>query len=515
MALAVGAPASAQWDPSSSSAFGGADEDVLRGARILDDARIVVAGSASVPADAELLAGATSGDRAVVARLSHDGRELLGASRLPGAVWDLDGYGADLVVAAGDGGLIVMDEAGTSVRWREEIGHVHRVAIGSDGTIAALVPSNVGDAETAGGSGRVHIFEADGTPIADFEGYRNTQDIAVDAASATVVLIGWRQANAFDGSTTNPVQIAYLRGVGYDGETRWTDYDWSTDRDSPDFLNGPTNNMADTRGYRVAVGRDGRLLAAFEVAGGNHIFRYSPSDIDTEAEIVGGDRYHEFFDTRSEHKTFFGIYEPADGAYVAGQQLVGRLSSGSGNTVRVRGGAITSDEEGRVYIAGTAAAGLPIDFLPDGTGDYTGGAFLIVMSADLSERLLVTRVDPGGGSHAVDARVFGGSPTTLFAGETSDDASELWSFEAHQEPGGGQDGFSAVIGAPTDAPEPVDGGPGTPRVDAGPGAADGGDPGGDDSAGGGDGCGCSTTTPAGGVAWLAVLGLLIGWRRRR
>jgi len=106
MALAVGAPASAQWDPSPSSAFGDADEDVLCGARILDDARIVVGGSASVPADAELLAGATSGDRAVLARLSHDGRELLGASRLPGAVWDLDGHGADLVVAAGDGGLL-------------------------------------------------------------------------------------------------------------------------------------------------------------------------------------------------------------------------------------------------------------------------------------------------------------------------------------------------------------------------------------------------------------------------
>jgi hypothetical protein len=72
------------------------------------------------------------------------------------------------------------------------------------------------------------------------------------------------------------VQFAHLTGHGYDGAEKYHLYDWSADKEAPDFINKPTNNMADTRGYRVAVGADGTLVCAFEAAGGNHIFRYEP-----------------------------------------------------------------------------------------------------------------------------------------------------------------------------------------------------------------------------------------------
>ena len=38
-------------------------------------------------------------------------------------------------------------------------------------------------------------------------------------------------------------------------------------------------NMADTRGDQITIGDDGKLYAAFEAAGGNHIFFYDPKDI--------------------------------------------------------------------------------------------------------------------------------------------------------------------------------------------------------------------------------------------
>jgi len=48
------------------------------------------------------------------------------------------------------------------------------------------------------------------------------------------------------------------------------------------------SRRVDTRGYRCAIGRDGRLYIAFEAAGGNHLFRYSPTDINEPFKLVGG-----------------------------------------------------------------------------------------------------------------------------------------------------------------------------------------------------------------------------------
>ncbi len=56
-----------------------------------------------------------------------------------------------------------------------------------------------------------------------------------------------------------------------------------------------------------------------QVGGGSHIFRYSPQDIMQKAEIVGGNKHHEFYNSRAEHKNVFARYEPATGEYLAGR----------------------------------------------------------------------------------------------------------------------------------------------------------------------------------------------------
>ena len=47
------------------------------------------------------------------------------------------------------------------------------------------------------------------------------------------------------------------------------------------------------------------------------------------------------------------------GDFLAGQQFCGRLSSGRANYVATKYGDITADAEGRVFVVGRAAAGLP------------------------------------------------------------------------------------------------------------------------------------------------------------
>jgi hypothetical protein len=527
LACVLSSPALAQAQSIEvSSALGGPMADAVRAVALQSDGSIVVGGTfASLSLGSTMiraLAGATDASQGIVLRLSPDGRRVLAATRVGPAVSDLALDASDRVyVAASSSGAVVLAADLSALVRAHAAGDVRRIDVGSDGTYAALVPSTPASAETTPGAGRVFVFGADGAALSMFDGHRNTLDLAVHSASQRVVLVGWRQDNAFDGARTFPVQIAYLRGVDLRGATQWTDYDWSTDRASPNFINRTTNNMADTRGYRVSVGRDGRMFAAFECAGGNHIFRYDPADVTRTVSIVGGDAFHTFSNTRSEHKTFFAAYDPATGRYLLGQQIVGRLMSGAGNTVRVSEGAITTDEAGRVLLTGAAASGLPLTETLPSTGTYSGGAYLLVMSADLRSRLLLTRVDPGGHGHGVDAR----DGRIVYGGNTSDDGREFFArdplqpavlgmkdgFFALARVGGGDGGVAGDSGAaPIDASAPV-----VPSQDSGASTGDGSVDAG--FAQGANGCACTVgvgRTERIDARWAALFALALVRRRR-
>lgn len=444
--------AKAQFNISSSSYVGDdTDTDQVKGSRIQSDGTIVLAANIGKAKPGNiaptLLNNVTATAGGAVIRLSADGRTVLSVTRLAEKVNDLALDGSNnIFVAAGTAGIFKLAPNADAVIWNRLSGsYVHRVDAAGDGSSVALVPSNVNGADTNGGAGRITGFDNGGTVVADFTGHNNTQDVCLDGASRTIITVGWRQANAFDGSRSEPVQISYLRGYGYDKTIKWTNYDWSVDRDSPRFINKPENNMADTRGVRCAIGRDGKLYAAYECAGGNHIFRYSTTDVTVKADIVGGDKYHEFSNTRSEHKTFFARYEPATGAYLRGQQLVNRLGSGAGNTILTR--ELTADETGRVYIGGAAAFGLPpLSLNPPGLGAYTGGAWFMVMSADFTQRLFVTRLNASGQTFAMDARTINGKASIVWAGQAKSADPQYVLNAVQSTPGGGTiDGFFAVI----------------------------------------------------------------------
>jgi hypothetical protein len=400
----------ADYEIIASSFLGGSGfNDSVVGARIQSDGTIVLAADLGPDIGKRVKSpeGITIpvGKNGCIIRLSPDGKKLLSLAAIAAELKDLALDEKDnLYLAAGAAGIIKMSPKADTVLWSKAFKDCTRVDAAKDGHFAALA------------DGDVFIFDPRGEQLGTSKGKAFTNDLCIDGESRTVIFCGFRNANAFDGRRNEPVQIPYIRGLSYDGKVKWTDYDWDTDRDSDRFINKSSNNMADSRADRCAIGRDGRLYATFQVAGGNHIFRYSPTNIMEKSPIVGGDKHHQFYSSQAEHKNFFARYEPDTGKYLLGQQLCGRLSNNKANAVVTKSGEITADEEGCVYLVGVAAYGLPINL--NLGGDYTGGGFLLVMSADFKTRLLCTRTCGGNGSpHAVDARIVDKKVRAVFGGD--------------------------------------------------------------------------------------------------
>ncbi len=495
----------AEFGVSASSYLGDSgNTDAVRGARILSDGKIVLAanlGTAAPGGTVTLLNGATAATAGTIVRLSPDGKTVLSVTRLASEVRDLAVDAADnLYVAAGNDGVIKLNPTATAIVWQGAVGnYIHRVDAGPTGRCAALsttVPSNADD---AAGAGTVWSFDVAGVLAGSWAGKSNTMDVCLDEASATVIYIGYRQANSYgppgDANGMLPVQISYLKGVDYAGADKWRAYDWSaqTGYDSatdsylpgandaipagtpqskiePRFINRLDNNMADTRGLRCALGADGKLYAGFECAGGNHIFRDAPLDLAASGSIVGGDFFHQFINSGAPHKTYIGRHDAATGAVLLGQQfatiVTGSTGAVSANTQRLKAGDIAADVNGRLYFGSASASGLPMlpnpnytpkpveqTFNPFTAQDYLGGAYFCVMSADFTQRLYVTRLTTSGTTHAVAARVLAGETEARIAFAGSADLSDgpLYTLDAVQPaPGyGTQDGFFSVLGGAT------------------------------------------------------------------
>jgi hypothetical protein len=397
------------------SSFLGADGDSVRGARIQSDGTIVLGANLSGPTAAgKTIANLTAAPDAkgCILRLAPDGREVLSAVRVAPQVVDLATDDKDnIYLAAGPGGVVKAAAAADQVLWAKDLGApCTRVDAARDGHSAAAVP----------GKG-IWVFDPAGKEIAAAIGRGNTADVCLDSASRTVVTVGFRNARAHDGKRNEPVQISYALGLSYDGKQKWLDYDWSTSRESDRFINKPTNNMADSRGYRCAIGRDGALYCGFETAGGNHIFRYSPTNIMEPVRLVGGDRYHLFYNTGASHKSVLLKFDPATGKLREGQQFCPRDERDRAGNSRLKEGDIQADEEGRLFIAGYADPSLPLTLDPCPAGEPKGGAYLAALAPDLAKRLLCTRMqgraEQGATSaHAVDARRVAGRLVVVYAG---------------------------------------------------------------------------------------------------
>lgn len=457
-------PAGSRFEITVSSMLGDqSDGNKVKVSAILRDGTLLVGGhlgATPVASEARPIEDARPDSPWVLLHLSADGRRVLRGFRFRHPLSELTLDGKDRIyLAAGNHGVFVFEpDFSGLIRHHGDLGFAYRISAGPTGHYAVLVPDNPPQRENTGGNGTIIIFDPEGNELGRGGGHRHTLDIAVDEANRVVLHTGWRQARSWqpDGDQRRlPVQIAYIRALNFDGSLKWRGYDWDTTRGSDRFLNRSNNNMADTRGYRATLGPDGLLYVAFEVAGGNHIFRYSPHDITENVSSrfsSSPDHFHRFHNTRAEHKTFIGVYDPADGSFVRGQHFTARLRDGRGSAWRSRESGLVVAENGEVWLGGSSGAGIPHTFVQPTRPGYTGGANLHGFTPEMDQRIFGT-YHGNGRTHTVSVRQLPGNPypTILYGGRIAAPSADEDFYSRNplqaERGGGEQDGFFVLINA--------------------------------------------------------------------
>jgi hypothetical protein len=374
------------FDVSAATYLGAAGDDELNALDMAPDGALVVGGALPgyLPPTGTGLFELLGGGPGALLRLDGTGQRALSLTRIGDTVADLEIDTSGRIVACGNFGVALLNAEANTVIWSEAPGDgAKRCAIGADdGTVALTV------------GGTVYTYASDGTLLASWEANgKEEYDVAVDSTNQLVIVTSYTQASA-------NWKSAFMRAWDYNGNLQWRSYDFS----SNDGLG------ADTEGRRVAIGRDGLLYFAATINGGTgfSIFARDPLDLNQSAgdRTVKTDNYNNPTNVGSISMTWYGRYNPANGALILGQSLLTRLSSGKGNSIAPE--AIMADEQGRVFVAGRMFCcianrdALQIAGQPVG-GYQSGEPFFLAVQPDFGQRIVWTPFTQAGGGA-------GGSP---------------------------------------------------------------------------------------------------------
>jgi hypothetical protein len=370
----------------SATHLGGPAADTAAAVDIAPDGTVVLGGTLPDFPSSVTPTSLLNGTSGALLRFDSTGQTLLTYTQLGASVNDLEISPSGAIIACGDFGLAALTPAADALLWSVAPGNGQRCAVGADGTAAVLVGATV------------FVYAADGAPLGSWDVSGSARnDIAVAGAQQLVIVTGYTQVS-------RDLQLPFLRGYSYSGELRWRSYDTSS---------APTNLGADTRGERVAIGRDGRLYLTGSINGGTgaSVFSRDPKDINLSVNdrTVRTDRFTDPFNVGSVSMLWFGRFNPADGTLELAQSVLTRLSSGRGNSIS--GQAIMADADGTVYIGGMAFASIAnrdtitINGQPTGgysSGDGAADAYVLVVSPDFRQRQhWVVFAAPGGGRGCV------------------------------------------------------------------------------------------------------------------
>lgn len=407
---------------------------------------VVHAGALGTAALAFPPANLLEGGPAGIALYSPTGRELLGATALGSKVTDVAIDGAGRIAVVGDFGVALVTADGRELLWTKSLrgGTGTRVVVGRSGTIAAAA------------GGEVDLFDATGASLGsiDIDHNREAPSIALDEANELVFATGFNQR---DGGGCTELQVPFLRAYDFTGGLVWTNYDWSHAEAAA------ASECADSRGYHVSMGEDGKLYYAGESHGGNSVHRRMPRDLSTFAPNVKPDSYQDGYNMNGAAPMgYVARFDPKTGDIEVGSTFVVRLSDTKGNALRPR--AVAATASGHVAFVGASACcieratertvnGIPA--MPEGT--YAGGGFLMVLSPDFETRLAWTAFNgaTGGNTNGLGIAARGGAFAALFQ-QTKGDASAvepsaalLTSDAVQPTPGGGgTDAYFTVLRAP-------------------------------------------------------------------
>lgn len=394
--------------------LGGAGADTPGGVDIAPDNTVVVGGGfpgADFGATPTVIG---AGDGAVV-RLSPDGAQVLSVTRLAAAVTEVAVAPGGEIVVSGGFGVAVLSPDASAALWTAALPDARRVAVGSDGAVAVLYEKAVA------------VYDLAGAPLGDFPVSGTAiHDVAVDGASASVFVTGYRQS---DIGACQQYKSTFIRSHGHDGAAKWTNYDWNGD-DVDD-----TEDCADSTGFAVAVGRDGKLYYAAKSDGGNTVHRKLPRDLQTEAENVSNDPYNTPYGLKGANAVgYYARFDPATGDHLGGQFLISRKATGDEDPAAAEANAAPPEQisalaDGTMVIVGGAAYLLAghDDKSIDGVavGPYTAyEPYVLIVAPDFSQRLAwtaFTATGPGGArgvavGEATAAILFGQSADALANG---------------------------------------------------------------------------------------------------
>ena len=296
-------------------------------------------------------------------------------------------------------------------------------AVGADGTVAALVGNEAA------------VYGADGVALGRWTvGGTAQNDLAVDGQNHIVIVTGYTQVSS-------NLQVPFIRAYSYNGTVRWRSYD---------FPVGTVGlGTADTRGERVAIGRDGKLYFVGSINGGTGAssFNRDPHDASKGASdrTVVTDMYTNPSNVGAVKILWLGRFTPTDGSLMLAQSLLTRRSDEQGNSLGAAG--LSADADGTVYLAGGAAAFLANrDAATVGgvrVGPYGGDAYALVIAPDFTERWLwVPFTAPTGGSGSATAISVRGDTVAMAA--TLSSGAFISVHAVQPAPGGGADAYLAV-----------------------------------------------------------------------
>jgi hypothetical protein len=425
-------------DISAATYLGGKENDSTNAVDISLDGNTVIVGGSIKNAnlggeETELLGG---GDGTIV-RYDAKTNEVIAVTRLPGKVLDLEVSKNGDIAVAYEGGIAVLNADATEVKWSKFIADVARIAISDSGKVGVVRDRN--------GDDRASLFDSNGEELRKWStdsSRRNFLDIAVtDQNGGMVITTGFEQK-------TGILQVAFTEALSYEGESLWKNYDF----DDKDIYK--ENLMADTRGQRVAIGRDGQLYSSYYVNGGTgfSIFYRDPFDLSekvTADRKIETDQYTRPTNVGSVKMTWYGRYDLETGDLVKGQSLLSRLDSGKGNSVDVS--SITAAEDGTVILGGDSAYKIAnrseqtIEGQP--VSEYTGyEGYIAIISPDLTQRLAWTPITDSDGAVAAVR-----NGTTAVVTTTDFEKSQITHNAIQNSAGGKNDGYLIVIGG-SDAP---------------------------------------------------------------
>ncbi|MGD1910439.1 MAG: DUF4114 domain-containing protein, partial [Rivularia sp. (in: cyanobacteria)] len=426
-------------DISAATYLGGAEDDLANAVDISADGNFVIVGGSvrNTNLGVEETEPLSGGDGSIVVYDSQT-NQALSITRLPGIVSDLEVSKNGDIAVAYEGGIAVLNADGTEVKWSQSLSNVSRIAISDSGKVGVVEDIVRGD--------KAKLFDSNGEELQQWNtnsSDRDFNDIAVtDQEGGMVIATGYDQK---DGN----LQVAFTQAWSYEGKNLWNNYDFSAQDISQENL------KADTRGTRVAIGRDGQLYSSYYVNGGtgSSIFYRDPYDLSeklTDDRKIQNDNYNTPTNVGSIQMVWYGRYDLENGELIKGQSLLGRLPNGKGNSVNVQ--SITATEDGTVILGGGAAFGIANrneqTIEGQAVGDYLGLAnadgYIAIISPDFEERLSWTPISDGGG---VVVATRDGKTAAL----TTTDSSQVTHNAIQDSSGGNNDGYLLVIGG-NDAP---------------------------------------------------------------